>query len=432
MPVLDVMLHFCQNKGGDNHTPSAFRAMRRSTAKVNKLAGALGLILALPLSFAEAAPADLRTNADVSSLAELAQSASILEAWRSYALADLTQGFSWARGSEPMLSAPSLFDRGNAHLAPPPSRFAGAAVDPAPLQVSFVKSKVADTPMFVPSDSLGLMQDYTPGLQRYIVAPSFSEPWGENSALSFSAIFAYQRFAGLGLGIDSVPVQDSGAFAASPLMGRNSEGSYGSGMRVDFNSALTDRLSWQVGYQSRVNMDAFNDYRGVYSEPGSFDIPASANAGLGFALTPRLKFDLGVERVMYSEITPFTSDALPTRFLVLLGSSISPAFAWQNLSVYSVGGSWRDPLDSVWTLHYSTREQPLPTSPLLQSALEPYLSSHDIEFGFAHVFGLNSSLHLAATYAPTQFVLGLPTSYSLRTGDSGNVIEYETTWVTRF
>lgn len=161
MPVLDVMLHFCQNKGGDNHTPSAFRAMRRSTAKVNKLAGALGLILALPLSFAEAAPADLRTNADVSSLAELAQSASILEAWRSYALADLTQGFSWARGSEPMLSAPSLFDRGNAHLAPPPSRFAGAAVDPAPLQVSFVKSKVADTPMFVPSDSLGLMQDYT-------------------------------------------------------------------------------------------------------------------------------------------------------------------------------------------------------------------------------------------------------------------------------
>ncbi len=389
------------------------------------------MILALPLSFAAAAPASLRTDVTVPSFTELSQSGSVLDAWRNYALADLTPEFSWARSNAPVLSAPSLFDRSNAHFALPASHFAGAAVNPAPLQVTFLKSKTADTPVFGPTDSLGLMQDFTPGLQRYIVAPSYSERWGENSALSFSAIFAYQRFAGLGLGLDSVPVQDGGSFV-TPLSSRDSAGSYGSGMRVDFNSALTDRLSWQVGYQSRVNMDTFNNYRGVYSEPGSFDIPASTNAGLGFALTPQLKFDIGVERVMYSEITPFASDALPTRFLVLLGSSISPTFAWQNLSVYSAGWSWRDPQNGVWSLHYSTREQPLPTSRLLQTALQPYLSSHDIEFGFARMFGLGSSLHLAATYAPTQFVLGLPTSYSLRNGNGGNQIEYEATWTTRF
>jgi hypothetical protein len=260
-----------------------------------------------------------------------------------------------------------------------------------------------------------------------------TQRWGDRSAVSFSAIFAYQRFAGLGLGLDSIPIQGSPAYATTPFSSRSNVGSYGTGMRVDFNSALTDNLSWQVGYQSRVNMDTFNNYRGVYSEPGSFDIPASTNAGLGYALTPQLKLDLGVERVMYSQIAPFTSDALPTRFLVLLGSEVSPSFAWQNLNVYSLGVSWQDWAAGVWSLHYSTREQPLPTSRLLQNVLEPYLSSHDVEFTFARGFGASSSLRLAATYAPTQFVLGVPTSsYSLRNGSSSNQIEYEALWITRF
>ena len=388
------------------------------------------MILSLPFSFAHAASGELRTSADASTLAQLASSQSVLDAWRDYALLDLMPEFSWADHRAPALSAPSLFNRGNAHLAPPPSHFTGQPINPPAVQVAFVKSKVSDTPVFVASDATSLLQEYTPGLQRYVIAPSVSQRWGDHSALSFSAIFAYQRFAGLGLGIDSVPLQDYFGPAPSYSLRENS-GSYGSGMRVDFNSALSEQLSWQVGYQSRVNMDAFNNYRGVYSEPGSFDIPASANVGLGYAPMPRLKFDLGVERVMYSQIAPFTSNALPTRFLVQLGSHISPSFAWQNLDVYSVGATWQDPADSIWSLRYSTREQPLPTSRRLQTALEPYLSDHDIEFAFARAFGERSSLHFAATYAPTQFVLGVPTSNNLRS-DGGNQLEYELLWLTRF
>ncbi len=403
--------------------------MRRSTAKRAKIAGALGLFLALPLSFAAQPDAHQAARA---SFADFANSESLLDAWRNYALADLSTGFSWASEQSIALAAPSLFDRGNARLAEPASHFTGSTMNSPPLQITYMKSRMSDTPLFVPSEAPQLMQDYMPGLQRYIVAPSVSQRWGENSAFSVSAIFAYERFAGLGLGADTVSVQDSAWGTTQPYGMRDTYGTYGIGMRVDFNNALTDHLNWQVGYQSRVNMDAFNNYRGVYSEPGSFDIPASANAGIGYSLTPDLKFDLGVERVMYSSIAPFTSNALPTRFLVLLGSEIAPAFAWQDLNVYSAGISWRDPASSVWSIHYSTREQPLPTSRLLQSALQPYLSSHDVEFGFSHAFSDTSNFRFAATYAPTEFVLGLPTSFSLRNGSDGNQIEYEALWTTRF
>ncbi|MGH8041616.1 MAG: hypothetical protein ACREPN_06180 [Rudaea sp.] len=371
-------------------------------------------------------------HAWISAQAAFVQSGSVLDAWRDYALADLTRGFDWADNGGMAPVAPSLFDRGLGRMTPPASHFIGSSVNVSPVSVRFLQTKGADTPLFVPADQPSLLRDYTPGLQRFLLAPSYAQRWGDNSALSVSAIFAYQRFAGLGLGLDHVPLAGDVGSSAVPQATDRYPGSYGTGLRVDFNTRLSERVSWQGGVQSRVNMDAFNNYRGVYSEPGSFDIPGSVDVGLGFALSPDLKFDVGAERVMYSNIAPFTSNALPTRFLVLLGSSISPAFAWQNLDVYSAGWTWRDPANGMWSLHYTTREQPLPTSPLLQSALQPYLASHNVEFGFARAFGSASSLHLAASYAPSEFVLGLPTSNSLRNTGGGGQIEYQMLWTTLF
>ncbi len=409
--------------------------MRRSTAKLAKFAGALGTVLALPLSFA-ATPTDKHAgerNAAATSFAQFASAESVIDAWRNYALADLSTGFSWASTQSIAATAPSLFDRGNGRLTAPASRFDGSQVAPQSVQITYAKMRISDTPLYVPSEVPQLMQDYMPGLQRYIVSPSMTQRVGENSAVSVAAIFAYERFAGFGLGPDqtAAPVNNFADLMSQPYGWRTPYGSYGIGMRLDFNHSLAEHLSWQAGYQSRVNMDAFNAYRGVYSESGQFDIPASANLGLGYALTKDFKVDLGVQRVMYSGITPFTSNALPTRFLILLGSEVSPAFAWGDLNVYSVGLTWHDPTDTVWSLHYSTREQPLPTSRLLQNALQPYLSSHDVELGFAHAFGDMSNLRFSMMYAPTDYVLGLPTSFSLR-DNSTNQLEYELMWTTRF
>ena len=72
------------------------------------------------------------------------------------------------------------------------------------------------------------------------------------------------------------------------------------------------------------------------------------------------------------------------------------------------------------------------TLPPLKAALEPYLASHNVEFGFARKFGRASGLHVAASYAPSEFVLGLPTSNSLRTPNDGGQIEYQLLWTTLF
>ena len=398
--------------------------MRRQKSIITTLTVAIGLALAVPLC-ATAAPSEQQNP--YSALADLAVSANLLDAWRDYALETLKPGFSWANEDHETARAPSLFDRGRGRVTSPASHFSGSVIEPSPIHVALLTTRVTDTPLYVPANATNIVPDHAPGWQRQIISPSITQRIGDSGLVSVSAILAYQRFTDIGMGWLGVPSNNFDQATSMQL--RYAGTSSGAGMRVDYSNALSDRLSWQVGYQTRVNMDAFNSYRGVYAEPGSFDIPASSNVGFGLALTPQLRIDAGVERVMYGQVTPFTSSALPARFLALLSSSASPVFAWQDLNVYSVGGSWQDKDIGDWSFRYSTREQPLPTSTLLQQAL-PNLSSHNAELAYTHAFGVKSSLRLAASYAPTDFMLGAPLSYSL--GHGSNEMEWGALWTTVF
>ena len=396
--------------------------MQRQKAITNLLNLSIGIAL-MPLC-ASATPAS-DAHASYAGFADIAASASLLDEWRDYALATLTPNFDWALDAAPV-RAPSLFDRGRGRLLPPASHFNGSVIETSPLHVAMSAGPVSDTPLYVPAGE-SLLPNHSPGLQRYVIAPSISQKLGGLGAVSFSAIFAYQHFAEIGATPAVSPAGD--AIPGAPLALRTSDTSSGAGLRVDYTSALNEHVSWLAGVQSRINMDALQNYRGLYAEAGTFDIPASANIGVDFVLTPQIRLDAGVERVMYGQIAPFTSSALPSRFLALLSSSASPVFEWQNLNVYSVGAAWRDPTAGDWTFRYSTREQPLPTSSLLQQAL-PTPSARNYELGYARAFGERSKLRFSASYAPTDFILGVPLSYSVSRG--GNQTQWEALWITTF
>jgi hypothetical protein len=399
--------------------------MRRQKAIVKHLSILIGLALA-PLC-APSLAASGSARPEYAALSDLAASATLIDAWRDYALATLRPSFDWAStGAEP-LRAPSLFERGRARMLPPASHFNGSVIDSSPLHVAISSTQVSDTPLYVPAGGAALLPNHTAGLQRYVIAPSYSQPLGAVGAVSFSAIFAYQHFAGLGA-LPGDRVNSDFALTAPPAL-RTSDTSSGAGLRVDYVAPIGKYVSWQFGMQSRINMDPLDNYRGLYAEPGTFDIPASANLGLGYLVAPQLRLDAGVERIMYSQIAPFTSSALPSRFLALLSSSVSPEFAWQDLNVYSLAASWHGETWGDWSIRYSTREQPLPTSALLANALPPP-SARNYELGYARAFGERSSLRFSASYAPTDFILGIPLSYSV--SHAGNQMQWEALWVTNF
>jgi hypothetical protein len=370
---------------------------------------------------------------------ELASSANAVDTWRNYALTSLKTNFSWASDPGEALEPPSIFNRGRSSLARTPAMHmpASSLDDPTSFHVALQSSRIADTPLYASAEASSLLPDASPGLRRTIISPSLTQRFGNAGFFKVSAILASQRFNGIEIGNNVGPnanwnnagyvnVGDA-ASAANQL--RSNENSVGAGARFDIGTALTDQLSWQAGYQSRVGMDSFGSYRGIFGQAGSFDIPPSANIGLGAMLTPNLRLGLGMERVMYSQVTPFASYTLPplARAYLELGNH---ALAWENLDVYSVDLTWRNALLGDFSLRYSTREQPLPSWIVLQQILQPNLTSHNLEFDFARAIGAHSNLRFAAVYAPIQ-LLGAP-SFNADNNFGSNQLRLEAFWSTAF
>ena len=383
--------------------------------------GALGTGLALPFfsMMAQAAPLDGGV-AVASELAVPSAGGSGLARWHDYALASITPQFSWALQPQELV-APNVLDNYSGEVARAPL-FEARAKAQGRLSISVATGAVSDTPVVLPAMQPQHLAVPSPGLQRTVVAPSLATGWGETGSLRLTGVLAYQRFASFGLGTTTD--------AWHPLPNWQRDSAYGAGARVDVGNDIGERLRWTFGYQSRVGMDAFSNYRGVFADAGDFDIPASATATLSYALSPELSIDAGVQRVQYSAIRPFTSSNLPTRFLALLGDSSSPVFAWRDLDVYSLGWTLRDEDIGNLQMRYTTRQQPVPTSRLLENALSSATAKGMFSLAWGRPIGA-ANVSFSASYATSPYYLLMPT-YVSRENSTASRFEFEALWTTRF
>lgn len=359
-------------------------------------------------------------------IAQAQADAASLGAWQGYALSEVTPDFDWA-GSNPgaALEPTVLSVSGAVRTSIMPDLHFVDLDEGKGLAVAVSRTFAGDSPMF---ESGGLsarsVTAYGSGLERTLVAPSISYELGSERSISGAVVLAYQQFATWGLG--------SSAFEepASSLPSGFTESSFGSGVRLQFEQRVSPSVGFSTAFQSKIDMDAFQSYRGVYSDPGDFDLPAVASAGIDFSLSPRNVLGFGVARVMYSEISPFTSNALPTRFLSLLGDGAAPVFEWQDLTVYSVDWTWQASARDHVQLRYTTQQQPEPTSAVLLAALEEDFTDNNVALAYTRRIGESATWRLAASYAPSQYFLG-NVSY-LNRDSQGAQVELEAVWTVHF
>jgi len=263
------------------------------------------------------------------------------------------------------------------------------------------------------------------GLERRMLTSGLYVQSGAGIGFGIDAVFAEQRFASWTL--SPLADQSTSSFVAPSVV---TEESRGTGLAIAMGGPFTDQLGWSVGVRSRVDMNAYKRFQGVYSEPGDLDIPATAALGVTASVLPGAEFVLGAEHVFYSDVNGFSSYALPNRFLALLGDSNSPSFAWQDLTVYSAAlqgdvAAWN------WSVRYSTSLQPNPTSPLLQRAIEGIQSDSNWSLGLGRSMGFLGDLRLTASYAGSEYVLGSPYLNNVDPTDSTH-FEFEALWNVRF
>lgn len=352
-----------------------------------------------------------------------------LGAWKDYALRSMTPDFQWAERPAEQAVTPTAFSDAVAAQTSSTPHFTFLAADAkSGIAVSVGKSFAADTPAFEGGGlTLSDVGRVGVGLERTFVAPSLTRQVGAQTTITASAVLVYQQFASWGLGSGLASESTPG-----PMLNASAESSAGSGVRIEMRQQLGPVLGFNAAYQSKVDMDAFQNYRGVFSDPGDFDVPALASVGLGWQLAPNVVLGFGASRVMWSDVSAFTSNALPRRFLALLGDGTSPTFEWRDHTVLNFDLGWQaTPRDNLM-LRVTSQQQPEPTSALLRQALGSTGAYSDTNLGltFLHRFDRAGTLRLGASYAAAQYFLG-NSSYADR-DLNGDQVEVEAVWTMDF
>jgi long-chain fatty acid transport protein len=266
--------------------------------------------------------------------------------------------------------------------------------------------------------------------ERQFFSPGFEQQVSDSGVLGVAAVIAYQRFSAANLGLLSATTPESIWLPRSGFTPYEETG-YGTGVRLALRQDVFDRFTLETGFQSRIDMEEFAAYRGVYSNPADLDIPARARVGLEFQATQRSWLNVAVERVLYSDINAFPSRYLPNRFLSLLGDSTSPTFDWEDLTVYTVGWSWSDGAKQKWHVDISTRQQPSPSSLLLSEAIESDLADSALIVGYSRQTGKNHRVNFNAAYAPSEFAFG-GSVLGITTEELDQRFEVEAFWTIAF
>lgn len=289
-----------------------------------------------------------------------------------------------------------------------------------PLQFRYSRETVGVSPFLSPANR-GLNLFARPGidLERSYFAPGINKSITQESMLEVSAVFAQQQFVAHSLG----------GLEMSPSAVRDPETSYGAGVQLGLRSEVVPGVQARAFYQSEIDMGDSSRYRGVFSEEGDFDVPASANFGVDLQAARSAWLTFDISRIMYSDTQAYTNSLMPSSFTSLMGDGGSPEFDWQDQTVYQVGMKFKTDGGIIWNVGYATNQRPEPSSAALARALAPEFAEDHLIFGMSAPTGDSSAFHFRGALAPS-YLFGSSTQDL--TDDPGDQVEVQAVWSKKF
>ncbi|MGV6852138.1 MAG: OmpP1/FadL family transporter [bacterium] len=259
-------------------------------------------------------------------------------------------------------------------------------------------------------------------LIQLFIAPTVAYKINDHASVGVSAVMAYQIFKAEGLGNFAGITSN-----AAKLSDNNYDNSFGVGLKVGFQAAVSDKVSLGASYQSKINMDKFNEYAGLFAEEGGFDIPSTWTIGLAFKTSDTGQILFDVQGINYTDVdsigntldpilqgqcldalnaTLFAQQPSPASGPGCLGGPNGAGFGYQDMTVYKLGYEWSTSDEWTWRLGASITDQPIPESEVLFNILAPAVIKTHFTFGFTRDLGNGNEFNLAAMYAQGESVKG--------------------------
>jgi long-chain fatty acid transport protein len=232
-------------------------------------------------------------------------------------------------------------------------------------------------------------------LMQLFIAPTYAHKFAGKHSFGITPIIAMQRFEAEG-------TEAFGGFSAYPnkLADNGHDTSWGFGARVGYLGQLTDQFSIGASYQTEIDMDEFDDYKGLFAEKGDFDIPKNFTLGFVFKPIPSVRFAFDWQKIYYGDIDSIANPLLPNIMTDGLGTNNGAGFGWEDMDIFKFGLEWERTEQWTYRFGYSySDDQPIPESEVMFNILAPATIEQHVTFGFTRTFESQNELNFAFMYA---------------------------------
>lgn len=248
-------------------------------------------------------------------------------------------------------------------------------------------------------------------LSQLIIAPTASFKINENHSIGVSPLIGYQRFKAKGLnafvGLSSDP---------SNLTDKGYDDALGYGVRVGYYGKLSDNFSIGAAYATKIYMEKFNKYKGLFAEQGSFDIPENYNIGLAFTPTKDISIALDYQHISYSGVKSVSN---PSTNSGALGTDNGRGFGWGDVDVVKLGVEYKATNALTLRAGYSRTNNPIQARDVTFNILAPAVGTEHYTLGMGYDLSKESNLSAFFVYQPENSVTGNSLFTSLGAGASG-------------
>ncbi len=268
-------------------------------------------------------------------------------------------------------------------------------------------------------------------LEQLFITPTYSRKlFGDTLSVGIAPVIAYQKFKAFGLENFNGEGEFAPLLAARyPDAGGDQPGSFstdsanmtgnghdkvlGYGGKIGLTFEPIEHLTLGATYQSRIHMEEFEEYSGLFAEGGSFDIPPTWSVGLAANITDDLTFTLDYQLIEYEDVKSISNPSLDYVFQCTdgdsskcLGGEDGAGFGWNNIDVYKLGMQWQATPRLQLRAGWNRGDNPVNEADALFNTIAPGVVENHYTAGFSYEFGKRHQMHGAVMYAPEVTVDG--------------------------
>ncbi len=231
-------------------------------------------------------------------------------------------------------------------------------------------------------------------LEQLFIAVNYAYDVNDQVSLGFAPVFAAQRFSATGL-------EAFAGLSAAPAFVTNNGDDWSTGFGAQIGAVIeaSPNLSFGLSYRTKIKMDPFDSYAGLFANSGDFDIPATATLGVAFIPPANSALTLTAEwqRIFYSDIPAIANTSAPPGGP--LGTPAGAGFGWKDMDVFRIGAEYR--MNPKWTLRggvsYNTEFSSPPEAVI--NALAPATPQWHASLGATMHINARREFHIAYTHA---------------------------------